>query len=253
MRALITGASSGIGRDMAIILSRMGYDLVLVARSRSDLEALRQELPTAVEICALDLSKAESCYLLYEQIRPAGIDILINNAGFGCYGEFAAADLETELNMIDLNIRAVHILTKLFLRDFIKADRGAILNVASIGAFLPGPLLAGYYASKAYVLRMTEAIHEELRRRGSSVKISVLCPGPVKTGFNKRAGAAYRFNGMSSADVAAYALKKMARGKMIIIPGWTIKALRLFSRFAGDRLLLAVAYKIQKMKGNPAA
>ncbi len=253
MRALITGASSGIGRDMAKILSRMGYDLVLVARGRSQLELLRQELPTAVEIYALDLSKAESCYLLYEQVKPDGIDILINNAGFGCYGEFAAADLETELNMIDLNIRAVHILTKLFLKDFIKADRGTILNVASIGGFMPGPLVAGYYASKAYVLRLTEAIHEELRHRNSQVKICALCPGPVKTGFNKRAGASYKFNGMSSADVAAYALKKMAQGKMIIIPGWTIKVLHFFSRFAGDRLLLAAAYKIQKMKGNPAS
>ena len=180
--------------------------------------------------------------------RP--IDILINNAGFGCLGSFASTDLDTELNLIDLNIRSVHILTKLFLRDFIASGRGRILNVASIAAYMPGPLMSSYYASKAYVLSLTLAIAEELRRSKSPVKISALCPGPVKTDFNRRAGARFSLNALESHAVADYTLKKLFRGQSVIIPGWTIRLTRLAIRVIPSSWLLRMTYITQKKK-NP--
>lgn len=245
MKALITGASGGIGRDMARILSGQGHELVLVARSHENLEQLQAELPHPSEVIAIDLSDPQACFELYERVRDQTIDILINNAGFGLFGEFTDTDLMTELNMIDLNIKALHILTKLFLRDFQKADRGYILNVASIAAFLPGPTMSAYYASKSYVLRLTQAIYEELRGSGSHVYIGALCPGPVKTGFNARAGARFGSHGLESAEVAAYALKMMAKRKLIIVPGFPIKALLFLQRLVPDKLLLKIVHHTQ--------
>ena len=131
----------------------------------------------------MDLRDAKSCRMLYERVKAEEIDILINNAGFGLCGAFDETSLDRELEMIDLNIRAVHVLTKLFLKDFIARDHGFILNVASIAAYAPGPLMATYYASKAYVLRLSQSIYGELRRRGSHVHVAALCPGPVRTEF----------------------------------------------------------------------
>ena len=181
MKALITGASSGIGREIARQLSAMGIDVILVARRMTRLQELKEELEGNVQIICMDLRDALSCRMLYERLREEDIDILVNNAGFGVYGAFDETDLDKELAMIDVNVRAVHILTKLFLRDFIARDYGYILNVASIAGYLPGPLMAGYYASKAYVLRLSEAIYGELRRKKSNVHITALCPGPVQT------------------------------------------------------------------------
>ena len=172
---------------MAKLLAARGYDLILVARRQDRLEALKRELPCNVEILCLDLAKKRNCYILYEKVKHEPIQILINNAGFGLCGDFAQTDLETELSMIQTNIRAVHILTKLFLRDFLQRDKGYILNVASSAAFQPGPLMACYYASKAYVLRLTQAIREELRRKHSKVYIGALCPGPFHTEFSDKA------------------------------------------------------------------
>jgi short-subunit dehydrogenase len=245
MKALITGASGGIGRDIAHILSEQGYDLILVARSRENLESLQKELPTHTEIIPMDLSEPQAPHDLYEQVKDQEIDILINNAGFGLFGAFTATDLDTELNMIDLNIKALHVLTKLFLRDFVTRDAGYILNVSSIAGFLPGPLMSSYYASKAYVLRLTQAIYEELRQSGSHVHISALCPGPVRTGFNERAGARFGSHGLPSEVVAAFALKKMFAGKLIIVPGFPIKALRFAQRIFPDKLLLKAIYHTQ--------
>jgi len=165
IRALVTGASSGIGRAIAKTLSVQGYELVLVARNREALEALQRELATPSEIQALDLTDLQACRNLHAAVRTRPLDMLVNSAGLGVYGEFAATGLEPDLEQIDLHIRALHVLTKLFLIDFVAADHGAILNVASSAAFLPGPMMAGYYASKAYVLRLSQAIYEELRRR----------------------------------------------------------------------------------------
>jgi len=245
MKALITGASGGIGRDMARILSAQGHELILVARSRENLKTLRNELQTPAEIIPMDLSDPGNAAGLYEQVKDQEIDILINNAGFGLFGEFTDTELDTELNMIELNIKSLHVLTKLFLRDFAARDRGYILNVASIAGFLPGPLMSTYYASKAYVLRLSQAIYEELRQSGSHVHISVLCPGPVKTGFNARAGASFGSHGMESEAVAAYALKKMFAGRLVIIPGAAIKALRFAERVVPEKLLLRAIYGTQ--------
>ncbi len=150
--------------------------------------------------------------------------------------------------MLDLNIRAVHILTKLFLKRFIEADSGTILTVSSISAFLPGPLMATYYASKAYVQRLTEALHEELRQKNSRVRVCTLSPGPVRTGFNDRAGAGAADSGLDSQRVVAYTLKQMARGRLVIIPGWPMRLLRLGLRFAPTRLQLWGAYKTQRIR-----
>lgn len=248
MRAVITGASSGIGRAFALQLSRQGVDLVLVARNQQALEALKTELDTQVQLIAVDLTQDGACQTVYDAVRDLPVDLLINNAGFGLFGPFDQTDLATELNMLDLNIRAVHILTKLFLKRFIEADSGTILTVSSISAFLPGPLMATYYASKAYVQRLTEALHEELRQKNSRVRVCTLSPGPVRTGFNDRAGAGAADSGLDSQRVVAYTLKQMARGRLVIIPGWPMRLLRLGLRFAPTRLQLWGAYKTQRIR-----
>lgn len=250
MKALITGASSGIGRDMARELAKRGIDLILVARRTDRLEELKKELACHVEIIRCDLGTAENCRDLYEKVTTegGGIDILINNAGFGLFGAFDQTELDTELAMIDLNIRALHILTKLFLRDFKARNSGYILNVASSAAFLPGPLMAAYYATKNYVLRLTEAIWEELRREGSGVSVSVLCPGPVQTEFNQTAGGKFAIQGLTSGFVAEYAIRKMFARKMVILPGTLMKLFRFGEHFVSEKFLLRCAYRIQNGK-----
>ena len=248
MKALITGASSGIGRDMARVLSDKGYDLILVARNQKELEKLKKELKTNIEIISLDLSSVENCKKLYEQVKEENVDILINNAGFGTIGAFRKTYMDKELSMIDLNIKAVHILTKLFINDFVKRDSGYILNVSSASAFQPGPLMATYYSTKCYVYHLTLAIYEELRRMNSNVKVSCLCPGPVNTNFQKRANCEFKLNALSSEYVARYTIDKMFKNKLLIIPGIKIKLLYIFGRFLPNKLKLKITYNIQYRK-----
>ena len=248
MKILITGASSGIGRDIARILHKMGHDLYLVARREKMLIDLKEELDQKPRIIVADLSREENCNSLYEELKDENIDILINNAGFGVFGQFLDTDLERELEMLDVNVRALHILTKKFLKDFEKKNSGYIMNVASSAAFLPGPLLSSYYATKAYVYRLTLAIHEELRRKKSGVRISVLCPGPVETEFNKIAGTTFNLKSLPSMKVSEYAIKKMFKGKLVIIPGLIIRLGVFFQRFLPTRLILKISYNIQKSK-----
>ena len=249
MKALITGASSGIGRDMARYLAAKGWDLILAARREDRLNELRDELSgVSVRIIATDVGDAECCRRLYEDTRGEDIDMLINNAGFGLAGEFCMTDLDAELNMIDVNIRAVHILTKLYLSDFIIRDSGVILNVASSAGFMPGPLLSTYYATKNYVLRLTEAIYEELRRKGSRVSVSALCPGPVDTEFNDVAKVKFAVKGIPSEKCAKYAIDKALKGKLIILPGAMMKIGLFFRRFASEKLMLRLAYGFQRRK-----
>ena len=248
MKVLITGASSGIGRDMARVFSKMGAELFLVARRLDRLEALKEELGTPCRIFDIDLSKEETCRVLYETLKNEEIDVLINNAGFGAFGEFSELPLERELEMVDVNVRALHILTKLFLADFRKRNKGYILNVSSVASFLQGPLLATYYATKAYVTRLTLAIYEELRREGSKVYIGALCPGPVDTEFNDCANASFALKGLSSSKVAEYAIGKMFKGKTIIIPGILVRMGVFFQRFIPTKLLLNVMYFVQFAK-----
>ncbi len=244
MRALITGASSGIGRDMARTLSAMGYDLILVARRKERLEALQQEFSGKVEILPFDLSKEEACYALYEKAKE--IDVLINNAGFGVFGDFLETNLEQEVSMLHVNVRAMHILMKLYLRDFVKKDRGYILNVASAAGFMPGgPLLDGYYATKAYMLNLSRSVAKGLKKRKSHVVVSALCPGPVQTEFEAVAGVDFASVGMKSETVAQYAICKLFKGKTVIVPGILFKIGRMLAKFLPEQWLLSAAYVIQ--------
>ncbi len=255
MKALITGASSGFGWDMAHILSDMGYDIIAVARRRELLEKLKGELKTNVEIICCDVTDKSACLELAG--RAGEVDILINNAGFGVFGRFDVTDLDRELTMIDTNVKAVHTLTKLFLTEFKKRNSGYIMNVASLASFFPGPLFAAYYASKAYVLRLTQSIHEELRREGSSVKICALCPGPAHTGFANEAkvnfgtgeegGIASKVV-LTSLEVSKYAIKKMFKRKTVIVPGFLMKCAVFARHFVSDKLLARLVYIVQSKK-----
>ncbi len=254
MKALITGASSGIGRDMAVILSNMGYDIIAVARREDRLLKLKEELSTDVEILCLDVTNKEDCVRLAE--RAGEVDVFINNAGFGVFGDFCENDLDTELKMIDTNVKAVHILTKLVAREFKERGYGHILNVASIAAFFPGPLFAAYYGTKAYVLRISEALSEELRREKSKVKVSVLCPGPVHTEFGDVAKVSFgtgnekiaKFVVFESYDVANYAIKQMFKGKKVIVPGFLMKVAVFLRHFLSETAVARIVYVLQSKK-----
>lgn len=250
MKALITGASSGIGRDMAIILGNMGYDLILVARNENKLKELKKEIPTECIIITTDLSCEQNCFDLYEKTRTENIDILINNAGYGIHGYFKDSPVENDINMINLNVKSIQILTKLFLNDFIKKDNGRILNVSSsAGLTIGGPLFASYYATKAYVSSLTRGIYGELRASKSKVTISHLCPGPVDTDFNKRAGiSGFSSKPLDSRYVAEYGINKMLKGKLTIIPGFQMKAAIFFSKFVGEKAILDILMSFQKGK-----
>jgi len=248
MRALVTGASSGIGRDMAKVLSKMGYDIIAVARDGNKLNELKEELTTKVEIIALDLDDSESCKELYKTLKNKNIDVLVNNAGFGEFGEFTETNLDKEISMINTNITAVHILTKLFLQDMVKKNKGYILNVASIAGFMPGPLMATYYSTKSYVVRLTQSIHTELKKKKSNVSISVLCPGPVATNFNNVAGVKFNLKSMSSEYVANYAIQNMFKHKLIILPGLKIKIARFLAKISPEKLVARICYHMQEKK-----
>lgn len=250
MRALITGASSGIGRDIARVLSQKGYDLVLVARDEQKLNELSSELKQKnkinIQIISMDLSIEENCKELYKKVSE--IDILINNAGFGDCGNFTKTDLNKELKMIKTNITAYHILTKLYLIDMKSKNSGKILNVASIAGFMPGPLMATYYSTKAYIVRLSEALREELKKEKSKVQISILCPGPVKTNFNKVANVKFHMREAESFKVSQYAINKLLKGKFYIIPGIDVKLSIFFSHFVPSSLIAKITYMVQKRK-----
>lgn len=251
MKALITGASSGIGKDMARYLASKNVDLILVARRKNLLEQLKKELNNVdVKIIPLDVSEMDNLEELYNEVKKENIDILINNAGFGLFGEFDKTDLDKELKMINTNIIAVHYLTKMFLKDFIEKDSGYILNVASSAGFMAGPKLSTYYASKNYVLRLTQAIYEELKMKKSNVHISALCPGPVDTEFNKVAKGEFHTKAATSEKVAKYAIDQMFKNKLVIIPTLKMKFVLFGIRFVPTKLLLRMTYSIQDKKMN---
>jgi len=248
MKALVTGASSGIGLEMAKYLDQLGYEVILVAREKEKLESVAKMLIHKPKIIVMDLSVIEDIKSLYVLVKNDNIDILINNAGFGLCGKFVDTDLSRELNMIDLNIKSVHVLTKLFLKDMKKKNKGFILNVASSAAFQSGPLMATYYGTKSYVYRLTEAINYELKKDKSQVSVSCLCPGPVDTNFNNVAGVKFSVKPLKADDVAKYAIDNMLNGKMLIIPGFKMKCAKFFGRFLSDKMLMKFTYRIQKNK-----
>ena len=246
MYALVTGGTSGIGYDIAKILSNKGYNIIIVGKDIKKVD--KKIFKTNIQLISLDLSKEENCYKLYEKVKKYDIDIFINNAGFGMFGNFLKTDLNTEINMINTNVISVHILTKLFLNDMVKKNKGYILNTASAAAFTYGPLMSTYYATKSYVYKLTLSIYEELKRNNSNVVISCLAPGPVDTNFNNVANVKFSIKSLSSEYVANYAIKKLFKRKILIIPGFLLKLTRIFINFVPLKLLLKFSYGIQKRK-----
>jgi short-subunit dehydrogenase len=246
--ALVTGASSGIGMDFSRELAREGYELFLVARSEGKLRELAREVGHATVIVA-DLTSPTAPQQIFA--AAGSVDVVINNAGFGVLGPFVETDLEKELEMIQVNVSALTHLTKLFLRPMVSRKSGRIMNVASTAAFAPGPLMAVYYATKAFVLSFSEAIAEELR--GTGVTVTALCPGPTDTGFARVAGleSSRLFNltrPMPSAEVARYGIRAMERGKRVAIPGLANKFVAQSTRVSPRRLVTTIVRKLQESR-----
>lgn len=255
--ALITGGSGGIGLELAKVLARNGYDLVLVARTRDALEAAAGQIEgkqdVNVHVFAADLRRREAPEAIFDFLHNENIpiEILINNAGFGLGGEFAETELTRELEMIQVNIAALTHLTKLFLPPMIKAKSGRVLNVASTAAFQPGPLMAVYYASKAYVLSFSEALSEELRHSG--VTVTALCPGPTRTDFATTAEVTNSrlfslFGSADAGDVAEYGYRAMMNGTRVAIPGFRNKIVAQANRFAPRAITAKVARIAQESR-----
>lgn len=236
--ALITGASSGIGYELSKLFAKDKYDLVIIARNLAELEKVARELRDSsginVYVIAKDLSNASAPQEIFDELKSQSlqIDILVNNAGFATYGNFASNDMAAELSELQVNIIALTHLTKLFLPGMIERRNGKVLNVASIAAFLPGPLMATYYASKAYVLSFSIALANEVKDSG--VTVTALCPGPTATNFAKRASLyetkLFKTGLMSAEKVAEIGYKGMNMGKTIVIPGWINKVGAFLSR-----------------------
>lgn len=257
--ALITGASGGIGYEFAKVFAQNGYDLVLVARSEKKLQQLAAELTTqyniSVKVISKDLSDPASPEELYREIKAETltIEVLVNNAGFAMYGFFHELDKVSELQMMQLNIVTLTHLTKLFVGDMIARKSGKILNVASTAAFEPGPLMAVYYASKAYVLSFSEALANELKDFG--ITVTALCPGPTESGFQARAAMedSKLVSGgglMTSAEVAQEGYHALMKGKTVIIPSLKNKLLVLAPRFLPRNLVTQIIRNVQEREGH---
>ncbi|MGA2441134.1 MAG: SDR family oxidoreductase [Tepidisphaeraceae bacterium] len=244
--ALVTGASVGIGRDLAELFAHDGHQLVLTARSEPQLQELaaklRGQYRVNVEVIVQDLSVADAPQRVFDCLQSKPIDYLVNNAGFGKLGPFAESDLSTQLGMLQVNVVALTHLTRLFLPGMLKRGSGRIMNVASVAAFLPGPRMAVYHASKAYVLSFSEALASELS--GSGVTVTAMCPGPTKTEFQVRAGAAdtalFRMGAMSSAKAARIGYGAMMRGKRSVVTGFSNKLSAFGTRLVPRRTTAAI-------------
>ena len=232
---------------MAKYLSEYNYELFLVSRDKAKLDKIFKGYKNKITTYQFDLTKKEECIKLYKTLKDEKIDILINNAGFGDAGKFSETSLDKEMDMINLNIKAYHILTKLFLEDFVKRDYGRILNVASMAGFIPGPYMATYYATKNYVVSLSLAIYEELKRDNSKVKISIFCPGPVETNFNNVANVNFNIPSLSSKYASKIAIDGLFQNKLIIIP-LNMKLNHFLSKFIPIKTILFVNSLIQERK-----
>lgn len=255
---LVTGASHGIGWELARCFARDGHDVVLVARSEHELEARAAELRAVFGVQALpfvlDLSQPEGPARLFAALEDRGlnVEVLVNNAGFGLYGAFSESDVHEDLELMRLNVLSLAVLTRLFLPGMIERSSGGILNVGSMAGFQPGPLMALYYASKAFVLSFSEALANELQ--GTGVRVGVLCPGPTLTGFQSRAGiqgTLFRRGVMSAAEVARIGYLGFRRGRITVIPGLRNRLLAFAVRFAPRRLVPEVVRRLQEKRLSP--
>ena len=249
MLALITGASSGLGIEFARLLAINGYDLIISARRKDRLESLKKVLEKKykinVEVFPADLSDVNDVLNLAEYCYKNDIDVLISNAGFGILKAFHNISNEENTNLINTNITALTLLSQ----EFIKTQkRGYILNVASIAAFLPGPLLSSYYASKAYVLSLSAAVNEELKRSGKPISVTTLCPGPMKTEFFATAGASKEFATATPRACAKRALRAMFRRKPVVFSDNLIALAAFGTKFLPFNLLTKISYRIQRNK-----
>lgn len=247
MKALITGTSSGMGKDMAKYLASLGYDLIVVSRNKEKLESIYKDEKVKVTIIDMDLTDTDNCIKLHEMLKKENIDILINNAGFGDAGKFTKTNLDKELEMIDLNVKSYHILTKLFLTDFVKRDYGRILNVASIAGFMYGPYMATYYATKNYVVSLTLGIIRELKKDKSKVKVSLFCPGPVRTNFNNVANVKFNIGSISSEYASIYAIDNMFKNKEVIVPP-NMKLAKLLVKIVPYNIVTLINSYVQERK-----
>ena len=254
--ALVTGASTGIGRELAFIAAENGYDVALVARTAGPLDTVASEIQRKTSrkthIFAVDLSTPNAAHALMDQVTAAGltVDTLINNAGFGLLGKFWELPEDQQVQMVDLNVGALTQLTRLCLPGMVERRTGYIMNVASTAAFQPGPLMSVYYASKAYVVSFSEAVHNEVKEYG--VKVSCLCPGPTRTEFFDRAGMTntklFKGAAMSAAEVAQIGWNAMRAGKSLVVAGALNATGAFLTRFAPRQLMATVARSLQDTK-----
>ena len=253
--ALVTGSSSGIGREIVKLLESYGYGSILVARRRSRLEELAEDLKYKSYIIEADLSQSSTAKDLCQKVdqleekEAIRIDLLVNNAGFGDLGFFGETDLDKELDMIHVNIESLHILMKHYLKRFVEEDKGHILNVASSAGLMPaGPYMSTYYATKAYVTSLTSGVAKELKDRDSRVVVSALCPGPVDTEFNDVANCSFDIGSIGPGQCAREALENLFKGKTIIVPSTKMKLATKFSKILTRNRLIDICGRQQKKK-----
>ena len=245
----ITGASSGIGQEFARRYAKLGCRLILTARRTDRLEALAAKLGTPCRILPADLAKEEDCQRLFKELEGETIDIFINNAGFGDCGPFLQTELDKDLDMLSVNIRALHILTKKIGQQLYKQGFGALLNVGSCAGLMPaGPYMATYYATKAYVVSLTSALAQELREARSPVYVGCLCPGPVNTEFNAVANVEFALRGITPEYCVRCALDGMARRKTVIVPNPVVAAGMTLGRFLPRPVYIKIAAHQQRKK-----
>ncbi len=249
MYALITGGTSGIGKEMALLLLKEGYDLILVSRREGMLSEIRSQFPDKqILFYSYDLSREENCFALLEKTKDMDIELFINNAGFGDIGKMENTSLEKEIEMVKLNDIASLILIKSFLLRFLKRGQGRVLSVCSAASFGAAGYMNVYYASKAFVYSLSHGYHRELQDKKSKVTISMLCPGPVKTNFEERANAKFTYSVASPEKIAAYAIPRYLKGKLVIVPGVKMKIAHLFSHFFPKRFISKVLNKQAEIK-----
>ncbi len=250
--ALITGATSGIGREFVRVLAQRGYRLILVGRRHGRLEEIKESVSVPVRIITADLSQESQCRQLLHDLDDEQIDLFINDAGFGDCGRFVRTSLDKDVSMIHVNIIAMHILFKGILKKMTARGThgsGQILNVASAAGLMPGgPFMATYYATKAYVTSLTRAVSVELREMHSHVHVSALCPGPVNTEFNEHADVVFALKGISAQQCVREAMAGLAAHRLIIVPSFTMKIAMAGQRFLPACLTVRLAGMQQKRK-----